>query len=274
MTSLDETAIGRGIPPDIQACIENFATFDAIESTNSYMLQVPVPGPGKMNIAATTNQTAGRGRQGKTWSSPAGSGLCMSLAYTFASHVRDLPALTLALGLAAHKALQDLGGRGVQLKWPNDLMSGDGKLAGILTEVQEQSLDGATIVAGIGVNVDLGEDFLAASEKEWDRCAIDMKSVCDVLPSFNAIVVGLVTQFFTAFRDYEASGFAPLAVHWSKYDWLSGRTIQVQTANSNVTGIALGVAKDGALLLQTEDDGEQRIRSGTIASVDAPVAAP
>lgn len=274
MTSLDETAIGRGIPPDIQACIENFATFDAIESTNSYMLQVPVPGPGKMNIAATTNQTAGRGRQGKTWSSPAGSGLCMSLAYTFASHVRDLPALTLALGLAAHKALQDLGARGVQLKWPNDLMSGDGKLAGILTEVQEQSLDGATIVAGIGVNVDLGEDFLAASEKEWDRCAIDMKSVCDVLPSFNAIVVGLVTQFFTAFRDYEASGFAPLAVHWSKYDWLSGRTIQVQTANSNVTGIALGVAKDGALLLQTEDDGEQRIRSGTIASVDAQVAAP
>lgn len=274
MTNLDETAISRDIPPNVQEYIETLATFDSIDSTNSYLLQVPAPGPGQMNIAATTNQTAGRGRQGKTWSAPAGSGLCLSVAYTFASHVRDLPALTLALGMAARKALQDLGARDVQLKWPNDLMSGDGKLAGILTEVQEQSLDGATIVAGIGVNVDLGEDFLAASKKEWDRCAIDMKSVCDMLSPPDTIAATLVTEFCTAFQDYEAWGFAPLAVHWSKYDWLSGRTIQVRTANSNVTGIASGVADDGALLLQTKDDGERRITSGTIASVDARVATP
>ena len=272
MTSLKEAAIRSDIPPDVQACIESFSTFDSIESTNSYLLQVPAPGPGMMNVAATTNQTSGRGRQGKTWDAPAGSGLCLSVAYTYASHVRDLPALTLALGLAAREALQELGARDVQLKWPNDLMAGDGKLAGILTEVQEQSLDGATIVAGIGVNVDLGEDFLTASKNEWDRCAIDMQGVCESLPTHDTITARLVTGFRTAFRDYGAQGFAPLAAHWAKYDWLSGRTIQVRTANSDITGVASGVADDGALLLQTMDDGERRITSGTISNVDARTA--
>tara|TARA_R110002096_G_scaffold128768_1_gene277086 strand:- start:5943 stop:6767 length:825 start_codon:yes stop_codon:yes gene_type:complete len=272
MIGLKKAAIRGDIPADVQECIENFATFDAIESTNSYLLQVPAPGPGMMNVAATTNQTSGRGRQGKTWDAPAGSGLCLSVAYTFASHVRDLPALTLALGLAAREALQELGARDVQLKWPNDLMAGDGKLAGILTEVQEQTLDGATIVAGIGVNVDLGEDFLATSKKEWDRCAIDMKHVCESPPSAGRIAAKLVTRFRTAFRDYGAQGFAPLAAHWAKYDWLTGRTIQVRTANNDVTGVASGVADDGALLLQTVDEGERRITSGTIANVDAQAA--
>lgn len=268
MTNLDEAVIRGDVPQDVQDRIQNFATFGSIDSTNNYLLQVPEPLPGMMNIAATTNQTAGRGRQGKVWSSPAGAGLCLSVAYTFASHVRNLPALTLALGLAARDALQELGAKGVQLKWPNDLVANDGKLGGILTEVQEQSLDGATIVAGIGVNIDLDDEFVATTQNEWGRGAIDMKSVCEFPPTHDAMAARLVTRFRAAFRDYEKLGFKPLSPLWAKHDWLSGRTIQVETANRHVTGVASGVADDGALLLQAPDSGLQRITSGTIVRVD------
>ena len=157
-------------------------TFAEIESTNSYLMQLPGPEPGSCRIAVTNNQTAGRGRHGKTWQSPPGSGLCLSAAYTFAARPDNLPALTLALGLGAIDALEELGARDVELKWPNDLVALDGKLGGILTEVQQRSPGAVTVVTGIGVNVDLDTELDFSIESDWARQVVDLKKVCDELP--------------------------------------------------------------------------------------------
>ena len=150
--------------------------FAEIASTNTYLMQQPGPAAGRLRVAATDNQTAGRGRHGRTWQSPAGSGLCLSLAYTFASNPANLPALTLAIGLGAIDALQRVGIGGVQLKWPNDLIMMNGKLGGILTEAQSQASGNLTVVTGIGLNIDLSEQPDLEVEAEWAHRITDLKS--------------------------------------------------------------------------------------------------
>jgi len=238
--------------------------FAEIDSTNSYLMQIPGPAPGKISIAATSNQTAGRGRHGKTWQSPPGSGLCLSAAYTFVSHPQNLPALTLVLGVGVVEALQELGAADVEIKWPNDLVALDGKLGGILTEVHPQSSGAVTVVTGIGVNVDLGERLDSGPTSKWARRIVDMKSICDPLPGDDDIAARLTTHLLQAFVDYEATGLAAIADRWSQLDWLFGREIIVDTLPDQVCGIGAGIGADGALLVDTPDAGIKRVTSGSV----------
>jgi len=106
--SLSADAI-RGRLGDAAARLETLEVFTEMESTNSYLMQQAVPSAGMFRIAATDNQTAGRGRRGSIWQSPPGSGLCLSMAYTFAANPDNLPAMTLAVGLGVVHAV--LSGR-------------------------------------------------------------------------------------------------------------------------------------------------------------------
>ena len=187
MTSLDADEIRRFINDPVRERLATIDVFAEVESTNSFLMQSPGPEPGMISIAATNNQTAGRGRHGKTWLSPPGSGLCLSVAYTFSTQPENLPALTLVLGLGGVHALEELGATDVGIKWPNDLVARDGKLGGILTEVQQQSAGGVTIITGIGINVDLQNKLDFGMETDWARKVVDLKSICDVTPGHEEI---------------------------------------------------------------------------------------
>jgi BirA family biotin operon repressor/biotin-[acetyl-CoA-carboxylase] ligase len=267
MNGLDVDAIRHYAKESTVERVANIKAFDEIDSTNSYLMRLPGPAPGTMNIAVTCNQTAGRGRRGKTWQSPPGSGLCISAAYTFVSQPDNLPALTLALGLGVVDALEEVGATKVELKWPNDLVALDGKLGGILTEVQNQSGTAVTIVAGLGININLPGKLDFGLESDWARRITDLKSICDRLPSHEEVAGKVTTQMLRAFADYEAYGFSAVAERWSRYDWLLGREIAVDTGQTQFSGRGAGVANDGALLVDTPESGIRRITSGTIVIV-------
>ncbi len=269
MSSLDADVIRHLADAPFRERLANVQVFTEIDSTNSYLMQLPGPAPGKISVAATSNQTAGRGRHGKVWQSPPGSGLCLSAAYTFASQPENLPALTLALGLGVRDALQELGADGVELKWPNDLVALDSKLGGILTEVQQQSATTVTVVTGVGVNVDLPVELDFGMETDWARQVVDLKKICGEPPSQDALAATLAAHLMQAFLDYEASGFAAFAERWSKVDWLLGRDITIDTAAEQISGIGAGIADDGALLIDTPAKGVRRITSGTIVIAGA-----
>ncbi len=267
MTSLDADAIRDYLPGDVRKTIGQLETFATIESTNTYLMQAPGPSPGQLHIAATSNQTSGRGRDGKSWHAPPGSGVCLSAAYTFPSQPKNLPALTLAIGLAALTAMKGLGANGIQIKWPNDLAARGGKLGGILTEVQAGSGKSVTVVSGIGVNVDLCDDVPAEMRNDWARNVVDLYALCNKKPSLDEVAAALVTQFANAFQGYELDGFAPLVAKWSQHDWLVGRDLVVQVAQEEIRGIGAGIAEDGALLVDTRANGTRHIVSGTIVHV-------
>lgn len=274
MTKLDAAAIRVFAGDSVEKRLANLDVFAEVDSTNTFLMQQPGPAAGQLSLAVTTNQTAGRGRHGKTWHSPPGSGLCLSAAYTFTMSPQNLPALTLALGLGAVGALEQLGIDGVQLKWPNDLVALDGKLGGILTEVQQRPTGSVTVVTGLGLNLDLKDKLDFGSQMNWAQRVVDLKSICAKLPRYEQLAGVLAASLLQTFVDYEAHGFGQYVESWARHDWLYGREITVDTESRAVTGIASGVADDGALLIDTPASGVHRVSSGSIVLAAARQARP
>jgi BirA family biotin operon repressor/biotin-[acetyl-CoA-carboxylase] ligase len=267
--SLSADAIRRYLGVAV-AQLEALEVFAEIESTNSYLMQQPAPLAGLVRVAVTDNQIAGRGRHGRSWQSPPGSGLCLSLAYTFAAKPENLAALTLAAGLSVVNALKEQRVDGVQLKWPNDLVASDSKLGGILTETHLQSCSGGpvTVVIGVGLNLDLSGNARPPMAAGWARRATDIRSNADSVPDKNALASSLVRGLGRLLHDYESAGFDQFRGQWLQHDWLRGRAIAIETPRRRILGVGMGIADDGALLIETPTAGLQRVTSGTVTMAE------
>lgn len=263
MIDLDASAIRQQLSARPTSQMDDVEVFQQINSTNSYLLQQSAPGPGRFRIALADHQTAGRGRHYRNWQSPPGTGLCLSIAYTFASMPNSLPNLTLSLGVGVVKALSVLGIDGISLKWPNDIVALDGKLGGMLAEVRSDASGGVTVIAGIGLNVDLREQLDFGAEHDWAHKAVDLKSICTTPPPREELAGMIVEQLYATFVEFENRGFDSFVDEWRNYDWLMGRTITVDMPDRQITGVAAGIDSDGALLVNTKE-GQRRVISGSI----------
>ena len=266
MNNLDAGVIRQSLGELLSSRLAAFEALPEIDSTNSYLMQQAAPAPGQVHVVVTDNQTEGRGRHGRTWQSPPGSGLCLSLAYTFEQQPADLSALTLALGLGVIDALESLGVTGVQLKWPNDLVAADGKLGGILTETQAQRSGEISVVTGVGLNVDLGGDPDFAIETDWARRVSDLAGLVDEVPRRDELAARLIDRMGGTFLEYETGGFGSFIHKWPGRDWLLGRELTIDTPQVQITGIGAGVADDGALLVDTGAGACSRITSGSVVN--------
>jgi BirA family biotin operon repressor/biotin-[acetyl-CoA-carboxylase] ligase len=263
MTSLDAGLIRQLIAANAQAELDELEIFGSIASTNTYLMSQPAPAVGRFRVAIADHQTAGRGRHSRSWLSPPGAGLYMSFAYTFARQPENVPSLTLAIGVGVMDGLQHLGITGISLKWPNDIVALDGKLGGILTELQSRPTKDVTVVTGIGLNVALPADADRKIESDWAVRTVDLSNICAELPEPSQIAAILLDRLFGVMRKFESFGFDGFAEHWSRYDWLNNRKVIVDQSGEQVTGIAVGVDRDGALLVNT-DAGTARIVSGSV----------
>lgn len=263
---LDSDSILAGINEATRSKIISLEVFAEIASTNSYLLEEPGPRPSELCIAATTNQTAGRGRRGRTWLTPPGAGLCLSMAYTFGSATDNLAALTLAMGLGAIKSLRDANVQGIRIKWPNDLIAEDRKLGGILTEAKTHANGSVTVVTGVGLNLDLGDGLDLRHEAKRAMPVADLSSHAAEVPAPETLASFLVNRLHAAITNFEADGFNPIAEEWARYDWLLGRKLTVDALSEQVVGVGAGIAADGALLVDIGAAELRRIKAGTIVA--------
>ena len=267
MNKLDADSIRQPISGVPGARLEILEVFSEIESTNSYLLDQPAPPPGRFRVAVADYQTAGRGRMDRTWQSPPSSGLCLSMAYTFRQVPSKLPGLTLALGIGAIEALHGLGINGIGLKWPNDIIAHDGKLGGILTEVRNGASESVTVVAGIGLNVELPVAMRTLDKGPSTNKIVDLKDCTAEPPSREKLSVAVIESLFDCMVRFEADGFPPFKEEWQKCDWLFGKQITVEESGGCCTGTADGVDDDGALMVRADDD-RRRIISGSVRLLD------
>jgi len=267
--SLDGAVIRAALDATTRERLSAFDVFTEIESTNSYLMSQPGPEPGRLAVALTENQTAGRGRLGRTWQTPPGSGLALSMAFTFAVLPRNLPALTLALGLSAIDSLGRHRIDGIDLKWPNDLIARDAKLGGILTETHAKSVRGITVVTGLGLNLDLGSAPNPGGDGVGARPAIDLRSLAGASPDPELIAAGLIDNMSAAFVEFETRGFEHFAARWSEFDWLRGRQVTVELPGREISGVGAGIDQDGALLVDSGHGGVARVTSGTVVAAGA-----
>lgn len=263
MSKLDVTEVQQPLTELANSRLDKLEAFSSIASTNTYLLAQPAPGIGRYRVAIADHQTSGRGRHNRRWLSAPGSGLCLSFSYTFAKTPEQLPGLTLAIGVGVVGALQHLEVDGVSLKWPNDIVALDGKLGGILTEVQSGPSDGVTVVTGIGLNVHIHDRAAFAAESNWAHRAVDLDSIKKVAAKRELLAGTIVGHLFSTFNRFEKAGFAEFADDWQSLDWLRDREITVDMPDRQITGIAAGVDDDGALIIEGKN-GRTRVISGSI----------
>jgi BirA family transcriptional regulator, biotin operon repressor / biotin---[acetyl-CoA-carboxylase] ligase len=208
--------------------------------------------------------TAQRVPDGRAWLAPPGGAICLSLSWTFRELPRELGALGLVVGVCALRALEAFAARNVGLKWPNDLVSDERKLGGVLIDLRAESSGPAYVVIGIGLNIALGGELLRRIG-QLGAPAADLASVCAAAPARNAVAAGLVGECVRGLREFERHGLKAFADEWRNADTLRGRPVEVRAAEgSTARGFARGIDLHGALLLETPA-GVQRFISGDVS---------
>lgn len=263
MSRLEASHIHGHLSEETNARLDDLETFASIDSTNSYLMSQSAPAPGRFRVAIADEQTQGRGRHNRQWISPQGSGLYLSIAYSFANMPGHLPGLTLALGVGVIEALARLDVDGVSLKWPNDIVARDSKLGGILTEVHSGTSKHAVVVSGIGLNLNLPDDLELADASGWAHKPIDLAAITDAPPASGQLAGTIIESIQETCTVFESGGFAAFSQRWRNHDWLLGREITVDTPGRQVSGTAQGVDDEGALLIGNSS-GQARIVSGSI----------
>jgi BirA family transcriptional regulator, biotin operon repressor / biotin---[acetyl-CoA-carboxylase] ligase len=260
---LDADALRAALEPDVAARIEKLEVFTELDSTNRRLLAAPPP-LGKLDVCIAEFQTAGRGRHGRRWSAPLGSGICLSVGWQFAGMPAEPAALTLAVGVAVRRVLERVAGLTIALKWPNDLVVDERKLGGILLELTAEAHGGAHVVAGLGLNVALPPALLP-SLSDWPRGAIDLETALGKPPPRAALAGALVNELAGLLADYPKQGFAAYRTEWRSADFLRGRAVRLDEPTGPVFGTALGIDGDGALLVETEAGVRRRVVAGDVS---------
>ena len=230
--------------------VESIEWFETLASTNDYLLAAPRPAPGQLKVAIADAQTNGRGRNKKPWLSAPGHGLWMSVAYTFSPIPEILSSLTLAIGADVVRCLNSLGAEGIALKWPNDLMLDDRKLAGILVE-SRTAASSSTIVSGIGINLREPEagDFAEIAGRENLMLPVGLEYALEELPSIEDLAAHVVATLVGTFDQFGEHGMASFVADWSKLDWLHGRRVNV-IGEPHLCGTAHGINEQGELIIK------------------------
>lgn len=238
---------------------------DAVESTNSLLLQRAIgqgaPASRIKQVLAAELQTQGRGRRGRSWASGLGDSLTFSVLWPSQCAVNTLSGLSLAVGVAIIRALASLNIHDIALKWPNDVLSGSGKLAGVLIELHGDMLSPGTVVIGIGLNLKLS----CVTKILIDQEVADLAGITGLVPDRNRLLAVLLKELVVVLDTFEQHGFEPFREEWMHCHAYQGKMVQISLPDGSVrNGIAAGIAPDGALLVNTPV-GVLQLRSGEVS---------
>lgn len=223
-----------------------FDVLFTVGSTNAEAMRLAQGGTDRYAIIAE-HQTQGRGRRGRVWVSPLGANIYFSMIVSFQMGIGALEGLSLAVALYVVRALEMEGVTGLGVKWPNDILLGGRKLAGILLEVCGDMAGPCKVVIGLGLNVKMPKSASA----DIDQPYTDLTAGFSGRPDRNKIVATVITQLTRGLEQFNVSGFGPLQPHWDTVDVYRNEMVEIR-AGSNVTqGKVMGVSNSGALLLET-----------------------
>ncbi|AZF55342.1 Biotin operon repressor [Pseudomonas sp. R4-34-07] len=225
----------------------------SIDSTNAEALRLVGAAQAAPVLVLAEQQTAGRGRRGRKWVSPFAQNIYYSLVLRIEDGLRQLEGLSLVVGLAVIQALRESGVQGAVLKWPNDVLVGQKKIAGILLELVGDPADICHVVVGIGINVNMQK---AEVDQQWTSVQLETGTAADR----NALVAQVSLQLQRYLDRHRESGFSALQEEWESNHAWQGRAVSLIAGVSRIDGVVLGVDRQGALRLSV--DGVEKTYSG------------
>ena len=237
--------------------------FESLPSTNTELARLASEGAEEGLSIVAEEQTAGRGRLQRAWSSPKGAGLYFSILLRPGIAPDQWPLLTFMAALAVGDALNEAGGVETDIKWPNDLLSGERKICGILAEAIDTP-SGRAVVVGIGINL-----TQAAFPADLMDVATSVSQASGRQPEREAILAALlraISRWYALLS--EPGGREKVVAAWSsRSSYATGKLVQVSNGDEVLQGTTCGVEHDGALRLDTGNGELKLVRAGDVYSV-------
>ena len=237
--------------------------FDTLESTNTEALNQARRGANEGLCVVARQQTAGRGRHGRVWNSPASAGLYFSIVLRPQIEMRFFPLITLMTAIAVHDALETLYDFSCDIKWVNDIHVGGKKICGILAETAETK-KGAAIIVGVGINLK-SINF----PPEIAEIATSIEAETKTAPDAEILLQNL-TANLSHYYDLlgGASGVEKIRTEWARRSsYAFGKLVKVTTENEIISGTTRGIETDGALRVETGNGEIRVVRAGDVENL-------
>jgi BirA family biotin operon repressor/biotin-[acetyl-CoA-carboxylase] ligase len=240
----------------------HFRYYDEIESTNSEARNLAAEGAPQGTVVIAECQSAGKGRLGRRWTSPAGKGLLFSVILRPNLTLSQAHLLTLVAATAACAGIERQTHIPTRIKWPNDLFIENKKVGGILLETAGERDEVEWIVVGIGINVNTEYSELPVALR---RTAISLKMAGGVPVDRSELLASVLLSLERAYEDAAANGFERALRDFRERDYLLNKSVSVQTREGPVVGAASGIDEHGALLVELPHRQIRRFHSGEVS---------
>lgn len=257
---LDTKNIKKYLNTSSQEQIKKIEIFSEIDSTNNYLRRI-LPTLSLQTggiICVAESQSAGRGRLGRNWHSPFARNIYFSLAWCLHKDISELGGLSSMVALSIIKTLEKLNIKDLHVKWPNDVLWQNKKLAGVLIDINAENHGMTHAIIGIGLNVNMPEKVEKKITQAWAALSHLSQQNFDR----NILVAELTNQLIIDIQQFEKDGFSSFIKDWKKFDLLYGKKITVEIGEKSQIGQAVGISTQGHLLLKLPNGDTKACSSG------------
>ena len=243
-------------------CFTHIHYYPSIDSTNSAAEDLVNQGAPTPMVVLAGQQTGGRGRLGRSWYSNDPGNLYVSFAFTPNLPPHQMEKFTLWQGMAICAVLNEAFDLPIKVKWPNDLIAGGKKIAGMLSEARVDAGYTRIVVFGLGLNVN---SQINDWPHELQRTASSLAQTTGYWLDIHAIASAVIRATIDAYESFIAGAFARhFTRRWDLYDALRGQVVTVGAHDGHYTGRAIGIEPDGALLVETENGVQRTFKAGDV----------
>jgi len=258
---LDRRAILRHLGAQAREVRDRLTLLEETGSTNRYLLERAHLASFAGAVCLTEAQAAGRGRRGRQWVATPYHNILLSMGWRFPAGPGIVAGLSLAAGVAILRALEDYGVRGAVLKWPNDVLWQEKKLAGLLVDVQGEAAGPSLVVLGVGLNGYIGSHDAARIDQPWT----DLHTIIGAPVERNRLAALVVRELRDMFQQFADKGLAAFRDEWQRRHLYHGRRVRLLAGEREIVGTVEGIDAHGALLLRDARGNTRAYHSGEIS---------
>ena len=238
--------------------------FETLESTNTEAANQARQGADEGLCIRARQQTAGRGRHGRTWISEKDSGLYFSIVLRPKIEMRFLPLITLMTGVAVYDTLKEYGLK-PDIKWVNDVLIGEKKICGILAETVETSR-GLAVIVGIGINL---KNSNFSNEINGTATSISAETGKEIMGDDLAAALTPYLSYFYGILNH-SGGTDEILRHWQgRSSYVNGKNVRVTLATESFEGVTDGIEENGALRVKRSDGSVTIVQAGDVERLRA-----
>jgi BirA family biotin operon repressor/biotin-[acetyl-CoA-carboxylase] ligase len=235
--------------------------YHTIDSTNSMAYELALDGAEEGEVVIAESQKMGRGRMGRQWFSPPFLNLYLSVILRPKIPPHQASLITLVAAVATAEAIQKSSGLNPLIKWPNDILLKGQKVAGLLSEIHSEVDRIHFVILGIGVNLNMDRKMFS---KEIRNVATSLKREMGQAISRKTFLQALLQELEVWYEIFLKKGAAPVLKAWRDRAQIKGRPVKVTSFGDALSGIAIDIDSDGALILETEGGERKRVVAGDV----------